>query len=226
MAETILDIINRISYIPKDMSELDKLGIKFSTDKSSVHHDYCRIYEKYFEPLRNEALCFLELGYGGHEDPLKGGESAKMWLEYFPHAEINVLDNELKENIPEDIEFIHGSQDDAALLTSQFSHNSLDIVIDDASHLSSLTIKSFEILFPLLKSGGYYCVEDLHSSYHAFYYGNREANPNPALGNTAMNFFKRLTDEVNKELLEPNYHMGYDIEFMHFYRDLLIIKKK
>lgn len=208
------------------MSTLDQLGIVAGTDKSSEHHDYCRIYEKYFEPLRNEAITLLELGYGGHEDPLKGGESVKMWNAYFPLGLIYVIDNQRKELVPNQIVFYQVSQDAKSTLEWLFEKGSLDIVIDDASHLSSLTIKSFEILFPLLKSGGYYCVEDLHSSYHAFYYGKKEANPNPALGNTAMNFFKRLCDEVNKDLLEPAYHLGYDIEFMHFYKDLLIIKKK
>lgn len=209
------------------MITLDQLGIAFNTDKSSAHHDYCRIYEKYFEPLRDQNVTLLELGFGGHEDPSKGGESMNMWEAYFQNARLACVDISPKnDNIITGALYI-GSQDDEAFLTSVV-HNigGVDIIVDDASHISSLTIKSFQILFPLLKSGGYYCVEDLHSSYHAFYYGNKEANPNPALGNTAMNFFKRLTDEVNKELLEPNYHMGYDIEFMHFYRDLLIIKKK
>jgi hypothetical protein len=208
---------------------LDQLAIKHGTDKSSEHHDYCKVYERYFEPLRNEVICFLELGYGGHSDPLKGGESAKMWLEYFPHSEINILDNELKENIPEDIEFIHGSQDDADLLLSQFPVGSLDIVIDDASHLSSLTIKSFEILFPLLKSGGYYCVEDTHSSIHEFWYGANEANEDPKKNGkktvTALNYFKNLTDACNNDLMKEQYRYPHDIEFIHFYRDLIIIKK-
>ena len=36
----------------------------------------------------------------------------------------------------------------------------LDLVIDDASHLYTETKKSFEILFPLLKAGGLYVIED------------------------------------------------------------------
>jgi 8-demethyl-8-(2-methoxy-alpha-L-rhamnosyl)tetracenomycin-C 3'-O-methyltransferase len=209
---------------------LDQLAIKHGTDKSSEGHDYCNVYERYFEPLRNEVICLLELGYGGDKDPLLGGESAKMWLEYFPNAEINVLDNEIKENVPEDIEFIHGSQDDADLLLSIFSVGSFDLVIDDASHLSSLTIKSFEILFPLMKSGGYYCIEDTHSSYHSFYYGEKESNVNPELNGTesitTMNYFKRMCDEINKDSLIGHFRLGYDIEEINFSKDLIIIKKK
>ena len=210
------------------MTTLDQLAIAAGTDKSSEHHDYCRIYEKYFEPLRYNSISLLELGFGGHEDRAKGGESMKMWEYYFTNAsELACVDIAPKnDNIISGKLFI-GSQDDQEFLTAVVhTIGGVDIVIDDASHLSSLTIKSFEILFPLMQPGGYYCVEDLHSSYHAFYYGKKEANPNPALGNTAMNFFKRLCDEVNKDLLELPYHLGYDIEYMHFYKDLLIIKKK
>jgi predicted methyltransferase len=37
---------------------------------------------------------------------------------------------------------------------------SLDLVIDDASHMYALTKKSFETLFPLLRPGGLYIIED------------------------------------------------------------------
>lgn len=36
----------------------------------------------------------------------------------------------------------------------------LDVIIDDASHLYTATRRSFEILFPLLRSGGIYAIED------------------------------------------------------------------
>jgi cephalosporin hydroxylase len=36
----------------------------------------------------------------------------------------------------------------------------VDIVIDDASHQYEYSRRSFEILFPLLRAGGVYCVED------------------------------------------------------------------
>jgi hypothetical protein len=36
----------------------------------------------------------------------------------------------------------------------------LDLVIDDASHLYAQTKRSFELLFPLLRTGGLYIIED------------------------------------------------------------------
>lgn len=210
---------------------LDEIAIKHGTDKSSLHHDYCRIYEQYFEPLREKPISILELGYGGHEDPNAGGESAKMWREYFPDATVFVLDNEVKFNVPGGIRFIHASQDDVKMPYYIFSDRpNPQIIIDDASHLSSLTIKSFEILFPHLVSGGYYCIEDTHSSYHDFWYGKNEANENPKLNGkktiTTLNYLKNLTDSVNNDLLKEQYRLPYDIDSITFFKDLVIIKKK
>lgn len=40
-----------------------------------------------------------------------------------------------------------------------------------------------------------------------------------------MNFLKRLTDELNAEHL-GDYRFGYDVEFVNFFNDLCIIRKK
>lgn len=46
------------------------------------------------------------------------------------------------------------------IISNEFPNSSLDIVIDDASHLYSSTIQSFETIFPLLKPGALYILED------------------------------------------------------------------
>jgi len=109
------------------------------------------------------------------------------------------------------------------------------IVIDDASHLSSKTIASFETWWPRVRDGGLYVVEDTHCSYDTDYYGWSESSvpgldaPNtPHYKFTTMGFLKRLADDVNW-----NYH-GYnrfeplfrDIAFVHFYPGITFIGKK
>lgn len=209
---------------------LDELGLKYGTDKASNHHDYLRIYEKTFGHLRKMQSTFLEIGYGGFSDPDAGGESIKMWREYFPCARIACIDLYAK-NIPENTSFLKASQDDKHKIEGFIRGiGNPRIIIDDASHLSSLTIKSFEILFPLLQSGGYYCIEDIHSSYHDWFYGKDQANENPRLNGkatiTAMNYFKGLSDSVNYDFLIEKYRLPYSIESITFHRDLIIIEKK
>lgn len=200
---------------------LNELASKHGCDKSNLHHGYCDIYEKYISQFKNEKIEFLELGYGGYDDPGKGGESAKMWREYFTNANITIVELYSKQNVPEGIKLVEGSQSEYSTYEGL---PDFDIILDDASHINSHTIASFKILWPKLTSGGLYIIEDLHSSYHYPYYP--DANPNPDKGDTAMNFLKRLTDDINSDNLIEKYRLGYGIEFIHFYKDTVVIKKK
>ena len=223
------------------MRTLDEIAKKYGTDKSSKSHHYTQWYEQYLESKRQEPITVLELGWGGHEDPNKGGASAQMWRDYFPSATVVCVDNEEKTTTKahDGINFRLGSQADPEFiksLTDEFGP--FDFIVDDASHLSSLTIKSFELLYEHLVSGGIYVVEDTHMAYHDFYYGKEEANSNPDLNGTesetAMNFFKRMADEVNFkgrgdsdwDLFPAEHSWGYDLEFIHFYFNILFLQKR
>ena len=48
----------------------------------------------------------------------------------------------------------------SALLDAEFGAAPLDLAIDDASHLLDPTVASFEVVFPRLRPGGVYIVED------------------------------------------------------------------
>jgi cephalosporin hydroxylase len=56
------------------------------------------------------------------------------------------------------------SQDDRAGVTAimdrEFGDEPIDLVIDDASHQYSVTRRSFEIVFPRVRPGGFYVIED------------------------------------------------------------------
>lgn len=53
----------------------------------------------------------------------------------------------------------------AAIVAQEFGEAPLDLVIDDASHLYGPTRSSFETLFPLLRPGGKYVIEDWSAHY-------------------------------------------------------------
>src|SRR5262249_44098081 len=48
----------------------------------------------------------------------------------------------------------------AGVVDDEFGDDPLDLVIDDASHLYAQTTSSFETLFPRLRRGGLYLIED------------------------------------------------------------------
>jgi len=50
------------------------------------------------------------------------------------------------------------------IVTSDFSGNLIDLVVDDASHIYSPSLATFETLFPLIRPGGLYILEDWRAS--------------------------------------------------------------
>ena len=48
----------------------------------------------------------------------------------------------------------------ATVVDEHFGHHDLDLVVDDASHLQLPTAASFDVLFPRLRPGGVYVLED------------------------------------------------------------------
>lgn len=77
---------------------LSELAIKYGTDKQGPAkpgpnhvrhsgHKYCEHYDRHFSRFRHQdKVTILEIGVGGYEAPTKGGESLRMWKEYFPHG--------------------------------------------------------------------------------------------------------------------------------------------
>jgi len=141
--------------------DLTKLGQIYGTDKVDALHTrnglaYTDIYERYLRSWRRQRFTLLELG-------VFRGDSLRMWNAFFPRATVVGLDLEQSaaERAPE-FEVVVGSQSDPAVLESVVRrHPDLRLVVDDASHITSLTIASFRHLFPRLPRGGIYIMEDL-----------------------------------------------------------------
>ena len=62
------------------------------------------------------------------------------------------------------------------IVTEEFGASELDLVVDDASHLYGPSRASFEVLFPRLRPGGVYLLEDW-SWQHVFAPTNLESRP-------------------------------------------------
>lgn len=240
---------------------LDEIGVELGSDKSSHGSEfwmwsmnYLDTYDELFTPLRRKPITFLELGWGEYDPewgnsshPRTGGRSAQLWRRYFSKAAaIHVVDIEHKVNTVQGVSLYEGSQDDPEFLARVHEQaGDFDIIIDDASHVSRLTIASFEILWPYLKPGGFYIVEDLHTSYHNWFSPfSGDANPDPRQprsdgGPTAMQYLKNLADEVNYRGIRSHgpeheyewdcypkrFWQGYSIEWIRFQYQMCAIKK-
>ncbi len=121
----------------------------FDTDKIEPH-GYFQTYVQLAGQL-GPATRVLELG-------VENGESLKMWQALFPLGDITGVDLIDSKAWPAGTHKIICSQDDPELpgkLGGTFG-----LIIDDCSHHGIATRKSFELLWPLVKPGGYYVVED------------------------------------------------------------------
>lgn len=137
-----------INYAELNLTEIAN---HHRTDKGEIDHNYTQVYEKYFLPLRYKKVSILELG-------VACGCSLKMWANYFTDATVVGIDiREECANLCKSYGNIHIIVHDA---TKLLSDKEFDIIIDDASHNEVDIYKAFNNLWPKVKKGGYYCIED------------------------------------------------------------------
>ncbi len=139
------------------MKTLDQLAIECGTDKSSNGHSYANYYDLIFSPIRYHPVNLLEIG-------IDKGDSLRMWHKYFQHGEIHGID------IRGGYEYLHefyikthivdqSKRGELIVFAEQYP-NYFDIILCDGSHEAEDDILTFETLFPYLKSGGFYVLED------------------------------------------------------------------
>ena len=139
----------------------------YTTDKGLSGHGFTEIYERFFYPLKYEPIKIFEIG-------IAGGDSLRLWERYFPKASVYGID--IVDRSALDSGRIH------TFIADQSSRNQLkrfirkygnayDIILDDGGHNMDLQQISFAFLFKYVKRGGYYIIEDVHTSLPSFYRG-------------------------------------------------------
>lgn len=205
---------------------LRRLAELYGTDKV-FGHNYIEVYSRHFAEFRSLPVTFLEIGVGGYDDPNAGGQSLKMWRDYFYKGRIHALD--IYDKSPHQggrIRIYQGSQADRNCLEGIHRETGdFDLIVDDGSHMNEHIVSSFEILFPLLTAGGVYVVEDIQTAYWPSYGGQAV----PGAEGTAISFFRKLADGLNHaEYLVPGYEPTYydrNILSLHFYHNMVVIHK-
>eukprot|EP01060_Flectonema_neradi_P025883 TRINITY_DN3472_c0_g1_i2.p1 TRINITY_DN3472_c0_g1~~TRINITY_DN3472_c0_g1_i2.p1 ORF type:complete len:317 (+),score=70.79 TRINITY_DN3472_c0_g1_i2:47-952(+) len=165
---------------------LKDIGMSIRSDKIEVHH-YDVPYEIHFNNFRQQStpIKLLEIGLGclGLKDI---GLGVRLWGEYFKSAQMDVIEYDSDcgksfENRNNDkrwgpsggVRFHYGDQSNKTFLEKVGREfGPWDVIIDDGSHQSDHQIISFETLFPFVKSGGKYIIEDLQLSFSPGVWGN------------------------------------------------------
>lgn len=197
------------------MESLDQIARRHGTDKASEAHGFTAIYERFFGPLREADISLLEIG-------VFDGASLRTWADFFPRAAITGIDviESARVHESERITIRIGSQADVDFLQSLANeHGPFDVVIDDGSHSPADQWVSITALWPFVKPGGIYAVEDVHTSYFARWDGGY-LKPGSFIEQT-----KRVVDDVNCwwHQREP---LLAGVGSIHLYTDLFIFVRE
>jgi hypothetical protein len=155
----------------------DWLGLEPVTDKVTTH-GYELLYAQFLLPLYDsvqaagERFKMLEIGMGCDMQRGKPGASAMLWSRLLPKADRwqAELDGRcaraLGDRLP--VNVLVGDQQDRNVVQGwvMTSGGHLHAVIDDGGHTNAQIKTSFDMLWPALRPGGVYIIEDLHASRH------------------------------------------------------------
>ena len=151
---------------------------------------YLGIYESEIAPFitAGQPITLLEIG-------VQNGGSLQVWKKYLPAGSrvvgIDINPDCAKLQLDEETSLHIADGTDKAVLDGVLGDTTFDVIIDDGSHRSDHVISTYKALFPRIKGGGKYIIEDLHASYWTEYGGGFRTE------GSAMEFLKGLADGLN-----------------------------
>ena len=156
---------------------LEILGAIHNTDK--LTHGFLPFYESFMKEKKNEPIQLLEVG-------VFYGASIKMWAEYFSNDNAKIVGADwfegkqgnasyfpnpryiFSQQLSPKIRLVELDQSRKEhiqrFMNSEVEYT-YDYILDDGSHLMKDQQLTFILLFPLLKHGGTFIIEDLHTSF-------------------------------------------------------------
>lgn len=142
---------------------LEFLFDRHGSDKANNGHAH-RYHEAYERLVPRNTKKLVELGLGSHIGFDGSWGSPKAWLEWLDGGEYIGFDIiEPPKEILKRMTYVKGdcgSREDLKRLAEVI--DGCDVIIDDASHVAEHQRLAFDVLWPSLKPGGYYIIEDLY----------------------------------------------------------------
>jgi hypothetical protein len=143
----------------EDLDLLSRIGTQYGTEK--VSQGFCAFYDRHLRARRKRIAKILEIG-------MLCGSSLYMWRDYFPNAGIHGMGlGPVRLDSTDRITTHVGDQEDRATLQKMVEDagTDFDLIIDDGGGSMGRQQASLGFLFPYVRPGGYYVVEDLHTSF-------------------------------------------------------------
>lgn len=136
----------------------------YSADQGTKPPAYYRKYDQVFRDKGFTPSTIFEIG-------VDRGESTKVFSACYPKAKIVGVDINQRDidfsGCP-NVTYLKADQSDKFHLdgiVATYFPSGIDLVIDDASHVGALSRLTFQIVFPHVRSGGLYIVEDWGTGY-------------------------------------------------------------
>ncbi|MBN1567069.1 MAG: class I SAM-dependent methyltransferase [Acidobacteria bacterium] len=226
----VLLLFSGISIFAQDSGSLTELA-RGKTDKADTH-GFTDMYDLLFAPMRLKARKVCEIG-------IAWGGSLQVWSQYFSNAIIYGIDfytlDQLralaksegveKIYIPETVE----TPRIKTFVADQSKRNQLsgfikkygsdfDLILDDGGHTMEQQQVSFGYLFRHVKPGGFYVIEDVHTSLPNRYPGFsvQKNEENTTLG--MIHHFIRH-EKIKSQYLTPEEveYLNKNIEYCSFF---------
>jgi hypothetical protein len=217
------------------MLSLEELFDRGTGGRSSKWRHYFEIYERYFAPFRGKACTYLEIG-------VSQGGSLEIFKEYLgPDAKVIGLDinPDCLQWARNGLEVLIGDQASPEFMSQVVAPKGpFDLILDDGGHIPDQQLVSFLSLWPTLKEGGIYMVEDLHTSFWLGGQGSR-------FGINFYDFARGLVEKlsayhVDERLMERyalarevrsssvsfNNFATSEIHGIHFYDSIIVFEKR
>lgn len=152
-------------YIAEQEDSLLDIANQFFTDKETDHKYFTRAYVHLFSGLKQSAENIAEIG-------VLDGHSLAIWKNYFSNANVIGIDKNPTCGIAvsgtDRVSILiadAGNSEDLSRLHSELPM--LDILIDDGGHRMDQQQLALAYLFPKIKDGGLFIIEDLQTSTEA-----------------------------------------------------------
>jgi hypothetical protein len=156
--------------------ELDSLFSRYGTDKGT--NGYSRTYSEILAPYRDQSVDLLEVGIGtlapgatssmyGHDLPgYRPGASLRAWRELFPNGRVFGID------VQPDTQLLSEERITTAICDSSEKTaveaffkcvpQEMAVIIDDGDHDTLAQFATLQNMWPHLRRGGVYVLEDIN----------------------------------------------------------------
>lgn len=191
---------------------LTEIADHFKTDKGSIKHLYTEVYSRYLETYRDNAPKLLEIG-------VACGSSLKTWSAYLGKRS-SIVGVDIREECGALCRTVPNITILIADAAEYSSSEVFDVIVDDGSHVSKDIVLSWKNLWPKVRPGGFYFVEDMRCTHDDGY------RRNFTFPKADADFDRRHVMNWLDEQMRALDYSNSDVEFIHVYRQLIVMRKK